>query len=83
MTTGTNGNSGTLPPRAVDGYRRKTLTRKRHQDGQLLKLRHGWAMRFYEESGEGQRRAEVSRQLRGASDAPECVEYDARGTLRR
>jgi len=31
------------------------LTRKRHQDGQLLKLRHGWAMRFYEESGEGQR----------------------------
>lgn len=45
---------GTLPPRAVDGFRRKLLTRRRHQDGQLLELKHGWAVRFYEYS-DGQR----------------------------
>ncbi len=40
---------GTLPPRAVDGYRRKILTRKRHQEGNLIKLKHGYAVRFYED----------------------------------
>jgi integrase len=47
-------NGRTLPPRAVDGFRRKALTRRRHQDGQLLELKHGWAVRYYE-NGEGQR----------------------------
>jgi len=31
------------------------LKRKRHQTGQLLKLKHGWAVRYYE-SGDSQRR---------------------------
>ena len=39
---------GTLPPRAVDGFRRKLLTRRRHQDGQFLELKHGWAVQLYE-----------------------------------
>jgi integrase len=43
-----------LPLRAVDGHKEKKVTRRRHQDGQLLKLKNGWAVRFYE-SGEGQR----------------------------
>ena len=55
MSTGPDAKSRTLPPRAVDGSRRKLLTRKRHQDGQLLKLKHGWAVRFYE-AGDSQRR---------------------------
>lgn len=50
-----NKTPGTLPPRAVDGYKEKILSRRRHQDGQLLKLKHGWAVRYYEQ-GEGQRR---------------------------
>ena len=51
--------SGTLPLRAVNGYKEKNLSRKRHQDGQLLELRHGWAVRVYEDQmidGERQRR---------------------------
>jgi integrase len=55
MSTGRSQNPSTLPLRAVDGFKEKTLTRKRHQDGQLLKLQHGWAVRFYE-SGDSQRR---------------------------
>jgi integrase len=47
-------NPGTLPPRAVDGFRRKALTRKRHQDGQLIELQNGYAVRYYEDH-EGQR----------------------------
>ena len=31
------------------------MTRQRHQAGQLLKLKHGYAMRFYENNGEGER----------------------------
>jgi integrase len=45
---------GTLPPRAVDGFRRKLLTRRRHQDGQLIELQNGYAVRYYEDH-EGQR----------------------------
>jgi hypothetical protein len=44
----------TLPARAVDGYRRKLLTRRRNQEGQLLELQHGWAVRYYA-CGDGQR----------------------------
>jgi integrase len=59
----TNGNKstvenktpGTLPPCAVDGFKEKTLTRRRHQRGQLVDLEHGYAVRFYEQ-GEGQRK---------------------------
>jgi len=47
-------NPGTLPPRAVDGFRRKALTRKRHQDGQVIELQNGYAVRYYEDH-EGQR----------------------------
>jgi integrase len=54
VSTARDKNPGTLPPRAVDGFKEKTLSRKRHQEGQLLKLKHGWAVRYYE-SGEGQR----------------------------
>jgi len=40
----------TLPPRAVtDGWKEKNLGRRRHQEGQLLKLQHGWAVRLYED----------------------------------
>ena len=39
---------GTLPARAVDGLREKTLTRRRHQNGQLVETKSGWAMRYYE-----------------------------------
>jgi integrase len=43
-------NPGTLRPRAVtDGFEERTLSRRRHQEGQLLKLQHGWAVRFYED----------------------------------
>lgn len=36
--------------RAVSGFKEtNNLSRRRHQDGQLLKLRHGWAVRFYED----------------------------------
>jgi len=52
--TGKQSKSAILSPRAVDGYRRKILTRKRHQDGQLIELKNGWAVRYYE-PGEGQR----------------------------
>lgn len=52
-TVGTK-NLGTLPPRAVDGFRRKALTRKRHQDGQLIELQDGYAVRYYKDH-EGQR----------------------------
>jgi integrase len=46
----------TLPLRAVDGSRRKILSRKRHQEGQLLKLKNGYAVRYYErEDGHRQR----------------------------
>jgi integrase len=51
-------NGRTLPPRAVDGFRRKKLTRRRHQDGQLLKLKHGWAVRFYEPGDPERRRVQ-------------------------
>jgi integrase len=55
MSTGESKNPSTLPARDVDGFRRKLLTRKRHQDGMLLKLKHGWACRFYEQ-GDRQRK---------------------------
>jgi integrase len=44
-----------IPPRAVDGYKEKLLSRRRHQAGQLLKLKNGWAMR-YSENCDGERR---------------------------
>jgi hypothetical protein len=55
MSTGDHTKSSTLPLRAVDGFKERTLKRKRHQTGQLLKLKHGWAVRYYE-SGDSQRR---------------------------
>lgn len=54
MCTAKNDIPVTLPPRAVDGFKEKTLTRRRHQGGQLIELANGWAMRSYE-NGEGQR----------------------------
>ncbi len=54
MATGRPEKNSTLPARAVDGFGEKTLTRRRHQDGQLIETKHGWAVRFYEQ-GEGKR----------------------------
>lgn len=40
--------SSTLPERAVNGSKEKaTLSRRRHQDGNLIELQHGWAVRYY------------------------------------
>jgi integrase len=39
----------TLPLHAVTGSSEEKLTRRRHQEGNLIKLRHGWACRFYED----------------------------------
>ncbi len=36
-----------LRPRAVNEDRGKNLSRRRHQEGQLIALTHGWAMRHY------------------------------------
>jgi integrase len=42
--------SGKLSPRAVAGFKeKKALSRRRHQEGELLKLQHGWSVRFYED----------------------------------
>lgn len=41
--------SDNLPARAVDGFKEKQLTRRRHQDGQLIETRHGWTVRVYED----------------------------------
>lgn len=38
-----------ITPRAVDGFKEKALSRRRHQQGQLIKLKHGWALRCYED----------------------------------
>jgi integrase len=54
-----SGKRGILSPRAVDGAEEKKLSRRRHQEGELLKLEHGWAVRFYEDffnNGKRQRR---------------------------
>jgi integrase len=61
--------SVTLPPRAVDGSRRKILTRKRHQEGQLLKLKNGFAVRYYERDDDG-RRQRVQKFLGTFGDLP-------------
>jgi integrase len=45
--------------RAVDGKEAKALSRRRHQDGQLIRLTNGWTCRFYEDffhDGKRQRR---------------------------
>jgi integrase len=47
--------SVTLPPARRDGQRRRILSRKRHQEGQLIELEHGWACRFYERDADGKR----------------------------
>jgi integrase len=60
--------SVTLPPRAVDGQRRRILSRKRHQAGQLLELQNGYAVRYYERS-EG-RRQRVQKFLGTFGDLP-------------
>ncbi len=40
----------TLPSRAVGGFKEEeTLSRRRHQNGELLKLRNGWSCRLYED----------------------------------
>lgn len=43
-----------VPLRAVNGKERK-LTRRRHQEGMLLELKNGWAVRYYENC-DGERR---------------------------
>jgi integrase len=48
-------NSRTLRPRAVDGFKEKALKRRRHQDGQLIKCKDGFAVRFYENT-DGERK---------------------------
>jgi integrase len=53
--SGKNRNRRTLTGRAVDKFEEKTLARRRHQDGMLLKLKNGFAMRFYENC-DGERR---------------------------
>jgi integrase len=55
MSNARESKAARVAERAVDGSRRKKLTRRRHQNGMLLKLRNGWACRYYE-PGEGQRR---------------------------
>lgn len=46
---GSGADRRSLPARAVDGFKEKALTRRRHQEGQLLETRHGWAVRVYED----------------------------------
>ena len=54
-----------LRSRAVNGYEEKLLSRRRHQEGQLIELTHGWAMRHYADTdGERNRVQEMARQLR-------------------
>jgi len=55
MSTAKDRNPARIPPRAVDGYKEKLLSRRRHQEGQLLKLTNGWAVRYYENC-DGERR---------------------------
>lgn len=38
---------GNVTLRAVDGGEERKLSRRRHQEGQLIKLENGWAVRFY------------------------------------
>jgi integrase len=45
----------TVATSASNGSKEKKMTRRRHQSGQLIETRHGWAMRYYVQ-GEGQRR---------------------------
>jgi len=62
-----------IPPRAVDGFKEKTLSRRRHQDGQLLELEHGWAVRFREDylNANGARcRRRVQKMLGSFEDLP-------------
>jgi integrase len=47
--------SVTLPPARRDGQRRRILSRKRHQEGQLIELEHGYAVRHYERDADGKR----------------------------
>jgi len=54
MANATSKIGRTLRSRAVDGSRRRILSRKRHQAGQLVDLTNGYAVRYYE-NGEGQR----------------------------
>ncbi len=51
----------TKQSRAVDGFKgERTLSRRRHQDGNLIELKHGWSVRLYEDyhdnKGKRQRR---------------------------
>ena len=52
---GSDGNRATVAIDASSGSKEKKMTRRRHQSGQLVELRHGWAMRYYVQ-GEGQRK---------------------------
>lgn len=49
----------TLPALAVDGTRRDKLSRRRHQGGMLLKLKNGWACRFYQHGEDRRHRVQV------------------------
>ena len=40
---------------AVNGTKEKQMSRRRHQDGQLIETEHGWSMRYYLQ-GEGRRK---------------------------
>lgn len=53
MTSGNNNDRSTLPLRAVGEPNGGNLARRRHQDGQLIELEHGWALRVYEDYCDG------------------------------
>jgi len=55
MPTRKNRNTRTMQPRAVSDKEKKILSRRRHQEGQLVELANGWAVRFRREDGEGKR----------------------------
>lgn len=63
---GPSARSVMLPARAVDGFKEKSMSRRRHQKGQLLKLEHGWAVRVYDDyMQDGQRRRRRSQKYLG------------------
>ena len=49
---------GIVSPSAVNGHEEKSVSRKRHQDGQLLTLQSGYAVRYYENGGGHRRRVQ-------------------------
>ena len=64
--------SGTVATRVVSGFKEKILSRRRHQEGQLLRLQNGWSLRVYEDFiQEGVcRRRRVQKYLGSLRDLP-------------